>query len=207
MRPTGERGEDRATRTGLFGGVFDPVHLAHLSLARHALEEARLDRVFFIPTGTPPHKTGAFASAAHRRAMTLLALAGERRFRLCDLELSASGPAYTFETVERFARAHPDDELFYLCGFDSLLQLPTWRAHESILARATLLVAPRPGYSARGAEVAPHLLARTRLLERMAPDDLSSTALRRLLAAGDPAAAALLPPDVADYIARHGLYR
>jgi len=192
-------------RTGIFGGVFDPVHRGHLAVARHAREAADLDRVHFVPTDAPPHKAGTRASIDHRKAMVLLAIDGEPGFLFSDAEIGR-GPAYTWETVRRFAEASPGDELFFVCGFDSILQMPRWRRFEEILARATLLVAPRPGYSERIGDVLPAILARSRILHAMEPVDLSATGVAGRLAAGDATAYDDLPPRVAEYVREHGLY-
>src|SRR6185312_16181246 len=83
-------------RYGILGGTFDPPHLGHLVLAQEVFARLRLDRVWFVPTGSPPHKAGQRITAAdHRRAMVELAIAGDARFALSAVELERAGPSYT----------------------------------------------------------------------------------------------------------------
>ena len=92
-------------RWGLFGGTFDPPHVGHLALAEWAREALRLERVVFMPAGAPPHKrAAAVTSAAHRVAMTRLAVRGNPAFRVSTLEVDARGPSFTVDTVARLAR-------------------------------------------------------------------------------------------------------
>ena len=132
-------------RLGLFGGTFDPIHLGHLILAEQCREACALDRVWFVVAGAPPHKTGERTPVAHRLEMVRIAIAGHPAFSVSEIEASRPGPHYSVETLEEVRRARSGDELFFLIGADSLVDLPTWRQPEAIARMATIVVVNRPG--------------------------------------------------------------
>ena len=113
-------------KIGIYGGTFDPIHHAHLILAREALEQFELDEVIFIPAALSPHKLGQEpTSPAIRVEMLRAAIKGETRFCLDELELQRPPPSYTIDTVEQFRRRWPDAQLSYCLGSDNLPRLPT----------------------------------------------------------------------------------
>ena len=120
-------------RIGVFGGSFDPVHLGHLLVAECAREQARLDRVLFVPTATQPHKQDRPpAEAEHWLAMLHLAAGGHDAFAVSHDEIDRGGVSYTIDTLERLAAAYPDDRLCLILGPDALASLPTWKEPERI---------------------------------------------------------------------------
>jgi nicotinate-nucleotide adenylyltransferase len=202
-------------RIGLFGGTFDPPHVGHLALAEWARESLRLDRVLFVPAGQPPHKGRArLSSVDHRIAMTRLAVRDNRAFTVSSLEALRDGPSFTVDTLRALRRREPRARIFLLMGADSLEEFPTWHDPETILAFATLAVAPRPGASAaagrhprRGAAGVLRLARASRIAWLRNPGlDVSSSAIRTRLRAGR-SVRYLIPEAVARYIARHRLYR
>jgi nicotinate-nucleotide adenylyltransferase len=133
-------------RLGVFGGTFDPIHLAHLVLAEQAREQLRLDQVLFMPAFIPPHKMGRTLSPPKvRLEMAELAVAGHPNFEVGDLELRRTGPSYTVDTLRTLREQHPSAELFLLLGGDSLADFPTWREPREILSLAKLGVMKREG--------------------------------------------------------------
>ena len=114
-------------RLGLFGGTFDPIHLGHLILAEQCREACRLDRVWFVVAGAPPHKPGDRTAVTHRLEMVRIAIAGHASFAVSEIETMRPGPHYSVETLETVRRDQPDDDLFFLIGADSLADLPFWR--------------------------------------------------------------------------------
>ena len=114
-------------RLGLYGGTFDPIHLGHLILAEACREACGLDRVWFVVAGAPPHKPGGRTDVGHRLEMARLAVAGNPAFEVSEIETKRPGPHYSVETLEAVARERPGDELFFLIGADSLVDLPHWR--------------------------------------------------------------------------------
>jgi nicotinate-nucleotide adenylyltransferase len=135
-------------RIGVFGGSFDPIHLAHLILAEQCREQARLDQVLFVPAARPPHKLRQdLTPFAQRVEMLSLAISGQPTFRIDELEKDRPGPSYTVETLDHIQKRYPGAELFLLIGGDTLRDLQMWYEPAGIVARATLLVAARPGTS------------------------------------------------------------
>lgn len=131
-------------RLGIFGGTFDPVHYGHLLLAEQCREQCRLDEVWFLPAGIPPHKqTRAIAPGKARVEMLEFAIAGHAAFRLDRRELSRSGPSYTVDTLSELQAEDRSRDLFFLVGTDSLSDFPTWREPGRILELATLAVVNR----------------------------------------------------------------
>lgn len=132
-----------AVRTGILGGTFDPIHVAHLHTAECALHQLGLDRVLLIPAGDPWQKDDRVVSeAVHRLEMTRLAVEGVPGLEPDDREVQRKGWTYTIDTLETF----PDDEeLFLILGSDAASRIRTWNRWEDVLARAQLVVAPRPG--------------------------------------------------------------
>lgn len=191
-------------RVGLFGGSFNPPHVAHLAMAEAARDQLGLDRVVWIPAATPPHKRGEdMPKAEHRLAMTRLAIAGNGAFVVSDIEVARAGVSYTVDTVRALQDAHPEVTFYLLLGGDSLAQFGTWVQPEEILRRVPLVVYPRPGVDLSA--VPPSTMARTTLLDRPLLDP-SSTALRRLMRSGR-SARYLVPDAVLAYAAEHGLYQ
>ncbi len=136
-------------RIGLFGGSFDPVHLAHLILAERAREECELDRVIFMPARQPPHKQrSALAPAADRLQMLRLAIADNPFFELSTLEFERQEPSYTLLTVRRLRQTLGSDSiLFLMLGSDSIHDLPNWWRPDELIREVELICLPRPGFA------------------------------------------------------------
>ena len=203
-------------RIGLMGGSFDPVHSAHLALARTALQHLALDQVRWVPVGQPWQKARQLAPAEHRLAMVSLAIQDEPRFVVDDIEIRRAGPSYTLDTVRELqARGQREQagqgapaEYFLIIGQDQYANLPTWHGWRELIDLVTLAVACRGDQRPRPAPelaAAPH-----RVVELpMPPMTVSSTDIRAHLGAGESAdtlADAMVPPAVSRYIANHQLY-
>ena len=125
-------------RIGVFGGTFDPVHLGHLILAEQCREQARLDEVWFIPSGRPPHKQRhGITPFRHRAEMLQLAIAGHPAFRINELENERPGLSYTVDTLDELKKGHPSAEWFLLLGSDTLAEMHEWYDPAGILRRRT----------------------------------------------------------------------
>lgn len=193
-------------RAALFGGTFDPVHNAHLALARVALEALALDEVRWVPAGRPWQKERAITPAFHRESMLRLALAGTPepgRHVLDPVELARDGPSYTIDTVRELAAAHPGMVWTLVIGQDQYAGLHTWREWRALLASVQLAVAARPG-APPAAD--PEVAALPRVLLPLPPMAVSASDIRARVAAGQDISA-LVPPEVARYIEINGLYR
>ncbi len=181
-------------RIGLYGGMFDPVHLGHLHVAKEAASRLALDKVFFIPASVPPHKkNGCYAESRHRLAMLSLALS-DPRFSVSDYEITKEGTSYSYLTVEHFHAQFPHDELFFLIGDEAYALLHTWKNPERIRACARFAVFTREGTPPKDALYVP-----------IPKVEISSTMVREKLAKGETAEG-LLPKEVIAYIRKNGLY-
>ena len=200
--------EDRARyvssheRIGIFGGTFDPIHNAHMDIARAALEEAGLDRIIFVVSARPPHKHGGpYASPEDRFAMVSAAVQADARLEVSRIEIEREGPSYTIDTLEFIAEVHPNAALFLIIGLDSFLDLPKWKDPEEILSRARLLVVRRPNLP----DEAPAALKGRYDVLPFSETGLSSTEVRDRFIAGAPFED-LVPEPVARLIHARGIY-
>jgi nicotinate-nucleotide adenylyltransferase len=205
-------------RIGILGGTFNPPHVGHLALARHARAELDLERVLLMPANIAPNKptAGDDPGPIHRLQMCRLAVAREPGLEASALEIERGGTSYTVDTVQSIHDTHPDAELTLILGADTARTLSSWREPERLLEMVRLAVAPRDeldGEDVREA-LGSSLPAWTpglawppaMTLLRMARIPVSSSAVRELLAAGAPATE-LIGEALAGYIAEHGLYR
>lgn len=185
-------------RRGILGGTFDPPHLAHLVAGEAAFHQLSLDAVTYIPAGSPWQKAGhTVTEAAHRWAMTTLAVDGVDYFGADDREIRRDGWTFTIDTLGEF----PDDDLVVILGADAAASLSTWHRSEEVLERATIAVMPRPGVATDAVNAAGGDI---RWLD--APElDVSGTQLRAVRAEGG-SIRFLVPERVHEYIEQHGLY-
>ncbi|MEP7296415.1 MAG: nicotinate-nucleotide adenylyltransferase [Burkholderiales bacterium] len=200
-RPTYPSGEGR--RIGIFGGSFDPVHNAHVALARLALSELRLDEVLWVPVGQPWQKLRHITSATDREAMVKLAIADEPRFTLSRIELERSGPSFTIDTVRELRAGRPGAQWFLVIGQDQYAGFHTWNGWQELLGLVTLAIADRPDAVH---SVDPQVLAVPHATVALPMMDVSSTDIRTRVEHGQ-GITDLVPEPVARYIARHRLYR
>lgn len=134
-------------RTGIFGGTFNPIHLAHLRIAEEAREACGLDRVLFLPAALPPHKqSGVDTPFIHRLAMVEAATADHPHFSACGLEAERTGASYSVDTLEALQRLYPDDSLYFIIGLDSFCDITSWKEYPRLFELANIVVAHRPDY-------------------------------------------------------------
>lgn len=211
-------------KLGLLGGTFNPIHLAHLRIAEEAREAAGLERVLFIPAADPPHKPLAGeVSFAQRYEMVQRAIAGHPAFEASDIEARRGGKSYTVETLPALRAERPGDELYFIIGSDSYLELGLWHRYSEIFALTSLVVLERPGqeiadplqrlpeavrgsFRAERRDLLRHASGTEIRFIQGAQLDISSSRLRELVAEGR-SIRYLVPPDVETYIAQKGLYR
>lgn len=129
----------------LFGGTFDPIHLGHMNMAHHCVEELKLDSLYFLPCAIPVHKAQPKITTEHRLAMMDLALGDNPFFKLDDRELKRQGPSYSLLTLQECRAEHPDTEIVFLMGMDSFNSLTTWYHWQSITQLCHIVVYQRPG--------------------------------------------------------------
>ncbi|BCS56096.1 nicotinate-nucleotide adenylyltransferase [Geobacter sp. SVR] len=214
-----------SSRIGLMGGTFNPVHLAHLRIAEEARDMCGLDRVIFIPAGDPPHKPLAGEVPFTQRCeMVRRAIAGNPAFELSEIEGQRAGKSYSIDTIAAFRLANPDDQLFFIIGSDSFLEIGLWHRFAEIFRSCSLIVVERPGcpVSDPSASLPAAIRAElsysetARLLEHRSgtsvqfvtgcPLAISSSEIRRLAAAGR-SITYLVPPQVGEYIKEQRIYQ
>jgi nicotinate-nucleotide adenylyltransferase len=195
-------------RLGLLGGTFNPPHIGHLVCASQALAALELDRVLLVPVNEPPHKgIEDDPGVEHRIELARRAVEGDERLGVSLVDAEVPGPSFTVDTLSRLHDRCPGDQLTFIVGGDMALSLPTWREPAAILELAELGIAEREGV--RRADIVERLsdlgTENVRFFD-MPRIDVSSSLIRRLVAAGRPIRY-LVPDAVAGYIEREGLYR
>ena len=204
---------------GLLGGTFDPIHLGHLDVARAARQALGLSRVLFVPARVPSHRRLPHASASHRFAMTAIATQHDDAFGVSDVEMSRDEPAYTIDTVTRLRSGAASSATFCcVTGADAFKDIRSWKLHEALLDGCDFAVVSRPGLEASALPaLLPELASRMRtppftpgrqpgiFLVDAPTAPVSSTGVRRAIAERGEWQR-MVPPEVATYITRHGLY-
>jgi nicotinate-nucleotide adenylyltransferase len=202
------------TKIALFGGTFDPIHLGHTTVAAAAAEHIRADKVIFIPAKCSPLKdTLPEAGDHHRVRMITLATAENENFQVNDCELKEAKPSFTLDTVIKFQRdLGGDTSLYWLVGADTIDELPRWYQISELIDRCYICAMYRAGCKPPDFTKFANIwgLQRVQKLQQNIIQtpliDISSTEIRRRLAAGCDVTA-MLHPRVADYIRAHDLYR
>ncbi len=214
-------------RLGILGGTFDPIHLGHLRAAEEVSEHLELEKVYLVPSASPPHKTQVRLTPFHHRlAMTRLAAEDSPMLEAMDLEGRRPGLSYSIVTLREFHELFgPDTELFFILGVDAFLEIKTWKEYRSLFDYAHFVVLRRPGYGPDELQalimdlglkretgsrpgipeiyVAPsgrHLILMSTTLM-----DISSTRIREMAAEGK-SINFLVPGRIRDYIMEKGLY-
>lgn len=187
-------------RIGIFGGTFNCIHFGHLVLAEQAFEKLKLDKMLFIPSFRPPHKNSApLASAQHRYAMVRLAIKGNKRFEISDIEIKRKGRSYLVDTLRQLRALYPSAQLFFISGSDVAAQMSRWKSIKENLGLAQFVLAKRPGYRLRKYNNNTKVISITEL-------DISSSMIRRKIRTGQ-SVRYLMPASVHDYIKKKRLYR
>jgi nicotinate-nucleotide adenylyltransferase len=184
-------------RIGLFGGTFDPVHNAHLTVARAAADRFALSRVLMVPAAIPPHKPGASASWEHRFEMLRIATAGDPRLDPSDLERGEQ-TSYSILTIEKVKQLCPGADVYFIIGADAFAEITTWFRWHDVISTTEFIVVTRPGHS--------YAIPPRARVHELRDLDLpgSSSEVRRQLSEGiDPPD---VPAPVLDYIHANGLY-
>jgi nicotinate-nucleotide adenylyltransferase len=193
---------------GIMGGTFDPIHYGHLLAAEECRRQLKLDRVVFVPTGSPPHKKERPVTPPEDRyAMTLLATAGVPEFSVSRTEIDRGRPSHTVDTLEEFIEKRASArELFFITGLDALLGIDTWKDYMRLPSLCTLVTATRPGYSVEGVGLLPLEIRRVLKLVEIPQFAISSTEIRERAREGR-GIRFLVPHLVENYIECRGLYR
>lgn len=194
-------------RMGVFGGAFDPPHLAHQALLQSAMAELALDELRVIPTGQAWHKTRPLTAPEHRLAMAQLAFSSLPKVMVDSQEIKRGGPTYTIDTLRSLAQTEPQAELFLIMGADQAAALTTWRAWQEILQIAIICVADRTDSTRTSTLFDAEKLFPARFSHLKMPAlTISATQIRATISARQPVDT-LVQNSVARYIADHHLYQ
>ncbi len=184
----------------LYGGTFNPPHFGHLHVAAEVHRLLHVDKVLFIPSYVPPHKSpSGIIDAEHRLAMVRLAIAAQCYCDVSDIEIISKKVCYTIDTVRTLKSTHPEwNDVYFVVGFDSIPDIYTWKSCDALFEEVTIVVLIRPGYYAAQKD------ERFLYLDN-SPFDASSTDIRAFIEAKKDCEG-LLPRAVYHYIKTHGLY-
>lgn len=200
------------SKIGLFGGTFNPPHIAHKRLSDEMKERLMLSKVIIMPTFTPPHKKAKnLASAKDRLSMCKLTFC-DSFYEVSDLEIKREGKSFTVDTLKTLKELYKDDDIYLIIGSDMLLSFHTWKSYEEILSLCTLCVISRE--DEEGEEIlyryAKDVLCKDRdkgeiVISKTSPLELSSTSIREKIANGERVEE-FLEKNTFDYIKEKGLY-
>ncbi len=217
-------------RVGLLCGTFNPIHEGHLQIAEAVLKKFLLEKVLFIPSGSPPHKNNqALPSASQRLEMTRLALINYPVFEVSDIETRRPGLSYSIDTIEELKSRCPHDRFFFIIGMDAFSEISTWREPDRLLRLCDFVIVSRQGFPFSGFSPLPSLqgfdLVSLRQLDngtesvyiystesgtqlhfiQTPPCHISASEIRQKIAA-QKETKNLLPDKVKSYIIKEGLY-
>ena len=197
----------QALHIGIFGGAFDPPHLAHHALAQAAIEQLKLEVLYIVPTGHAWHKSRVLSDASHRLAMVRLAFQNMPQVVVNDMETQREGASYTVDTLEELQVRHPNAHFYVLVGADQAASFTLWNQWERVLEMSQLAVVQRSVSNADQADSHEwHNLPFERVLRMQMPlMDISSSSVRASYEAGQPDSE-LVSPLVAHYIQQNQLY-
>ncbi|MDW7673884.1 MAG: nicotinate-nucleotide adenylyltransferase [Bacillota bacterium] len=199
---------NKAYRYGIMGGTFDPIHYGHLVAAEAARSKFNLDKVIFVPSGRPPHKSSTeITSPEHRYLMTVLATITNKYFEVSRLELDRSGYSYAIDTVRQFHQHYGADiELFFITGIDAIMEILTWKQVDELISECQFIAATRPGYGDQDVtKILPEKITKKILSISVPALAISSTDIRNRIISNEPIKY-LLPEQVEDYIYKHKIY-
>jgi len=196
----------------IFGGAFNPVHQGHLQIATIATLQAKLDRVFWVPTYWPPHTKQDLAEFHHRLAMVQLATQQMPLFSVSDVEAQQSQPSYAIATLQALQHLYPNRNWFWILGLDTFASLPKWHRLAELAACCTWLIAPRGPDSAHQqcSQIAQHLSQRGMPIRwqllTMPPIEVSSSQIRHYCQTHH-SIAGMVPNEIELYIQQQKLYQ
>lgn len=196
---------------GIMGGTFDPIHYGHLVTAEAVRSQFQLEKVFFVPSGNPPHKNpDLITDSQHRYLMTFLSITTNKYFETSQIEINRSGKSYAYDTVKLFRKNLPEYDIYFITGADAIKEILTWHRVEELLDLCYFVAATRPGYDLEDLKKEELKVLPQEYLERIMIIEvpamaISSTDIKRRVREGKPIKY-LLPEAVEYYIYKKGLY-
>ncbi len=196
-------------RIGILGGTFDPIHIGHLVTADFVMHSLNLEKVFFIPTGQPPHKnTPCMATAQNRYSMTLLATSDNPNFNVLDIEVKRQGLSYTIDTLKVLNNKYKDAEFYFIVGTDAVGEIPLWEKAHDLLQYCSFVAATRPGFEFKLGKIIEFFgkECESKIYHINTPElEISSTDIRQRVKEGR-SFKYIVPASVELYIKKEGLY-
>lgn len=195
-------------KIGLYGGAFNPVHNGHLALAEHFKNALELERLIFIPTHVPPHKSGdGLVSGEHRINMLSLTLSGLDYCSVSDIEFRREGKSYTYDTVCELKKIYPDDEFFLIVGADQYFDFQKWYRADELLRQVTVCSAARENnqYRQMLEYKSKHDNMQNTVVCNFDVTEISSSKIRNMISTGQ-SVTEFVPDSVLRYIKENNLY-
>lgn len=190
-------------KLGIFGGTFNPPHLGHLIVAESVREQLKLDRLFFVPSYSPPHKFNLqIALPSQRFEMVQLSVHNNKYFSVSDIEIKRQGKSYSIDTIHSMSLSFPRAQIYFIIGMDNLIDFPQWKLPNEIISRVELIVMNRPGYDRE----VKNEFSRYANFIKVPHLDISSTDIRRRVKM-ERSIRYLVNEEVEKYIIRKGLYK
>ncbi len=192
-------------KVGIFGGSFDPPHIAHSIVAERVRSELHLDQILWIPAYDPPHKSSLQLSPfSYRLGMVRAAISDHSAFEVSDIESTLDGPTYTIEMLQAIRKQCRHAQLYLILGSDSLIQFHTWSEPEAIMELVQIVVYPRAGYEIERITFSDDLSKQTHYID--APVMSLSGQYIRDCIEEKKSVRYLVLKNVMDYILKHGVY-
>jgi len=202
MRTENQKLKTESYKLGVFGGAFNPPHVGHLIVAESAREKLQLDKIIFVPTGNPPHKSNTeLLNGKLRLQMVELAIAGNKFFDVSEVEFLRNDFSYTVDTLKIFQQMFPDAELHLLIGADNFLELNTWKSIKEIISLAKVIVMNRGGIELKTNEYSSIVK-----FVNVPNIEISSSDIRKKIQLGK-SIRYLVPKKVEEFIVKNKLYQ
>lgn len=200
----------KKNKIGIMGGTFDPIHLGHLIVAEEIRIKFDLNKVIFIPTGSPPHKNGTYSNANDRYIMTLLATNDNPYFEVNDIEINRKGKSYSYDTLLELHKIYSNTEFYFITGLDAIIELETWKNVNEVVKLCRFIAVTRPGYDFKKAKNDIHYLNKKYnaniYIAEVTNISISSTEIRNKIYNNEPIKY-LLTGNVINYIRKNELYK
>lgn len=190
-------------KLGIFGGTFNPPHLGHLIVAESVREQLKLDRLFFVPSYSPPHKLNLQVALPRQRfEMVELSVNNNKYFSVSDIEIKREGKSYSIDTIHSMSLSFPRAQIYFIIGMDNLIDFPQWKLPNEIISHVELIVMNRAGYDRE----VKNEFSRYANFIKVPNLDISSSDIRRRVKM-ERSIRYLVNEEVEKYIIRKGLYK
>lgn len=194
---------------GLFGGTFNPIHFGHLIIANEVLQNLKLDKIIFIPTGLPPHKNTEVLQGIHRYEMVKLAIEDNPYFEVSDIEIKRLNYSYTYDTLTELQNKYYVNKFCFIIGYDAFLEIDSWKNVREVFKMARFIVVNR---NVESREILRLIGEKCNKFDgeaiylRVPNIEISSTEIRKRIKEGK-SIKYMVPDKVIDYIQKNNLYR